>query len=307
MTPIAEESMESYARNTRRAYAGQWARFLGWLEAEGQITALPIHPDAIRQYLRHKADQGVSPASLGQICKAIDCYHYNADLPKPCSTPAVKKTLQTLRRQARHAPRQAHPLTDDHLQAIIRTATKQRPFGPGKMETKTRARRRGLVDIALIRTMRDAQLRRSEAEALKWSHITQLKGRDGLLAIPFSKTDQNGEGAVQYLSADTMKALHRIKRFRGHRESVFALCAAQMVRRIKAACKVAGLDGNYSGHSPRVGATVDLVRGDISLAAVQQAGRWKSPSMVQHYSRKELAQRNGMARWYEKRNNKATP
>ena len=297
---LADEQMESYAHNTRKAYAGQWSRFLAWLEAEGQITALPIAADVIRTYLHHKADKGYSPGSLGQICKAIDCYHYQAELAKPCSTPAVKKTLKHLRRKARHAPRQAYPLTDEHLQAIIATATKPRPFGPTKMETKPRARRRGLLDIALIRTMRDAQLRRSEAEALKWADITRLSHGAGLLAIPFSKTDQQGNGAVQFLSVDTMRALQRIKKSQSGDGFVFGLSSQQMARRIKAACRAAGLDGNYSGHSPRVGATVDMVREDISLAAVQQAGRWKSPSMVQHYSRQELAQRNGMARWYEK-------
>ena len=306
MTAIAEEPMESYARNTRRAYAGQWAQFLGWLEADGRPTSLPIDPELIQQYLRHKTAMGRSVNTLGQICKAIDCYHDNTNLPKPCSIPAVKKTLKILRRQARHAPRQAHPLTVEHLQAIVTTATRRRPFGPGKMETEKRARRRGLVDVALIRTMRDAQLRRGEVEALKWSDIETQDHGAGLLTIPFSKTDQNGQGSIQYLSADTMKALNRIKKFRGRHEVVFGLCAAQISRRIKAACNAAGLDDNYSGHSPRVGMTLDQVRSDISLAAIQQAGRWKTPAMVQHYSRGEVAQRGATARFYEKQKKGAT-
>lgn len=301
MNTIIEEAMEGYSRNTQLAYAGQWSRFVEWLEDNGQVTALPIAPDQIRKYLRFQSEQGKSAATLGQICKAIDAYHAGADLPKPSSIPSVKKTLRELRRQSRTTPSQAHPLTDENLQQIIRTATKPRPFGSGRVETKERALRRGLVDIALIRTMRDAQLRRGEAEMLKWSDIKRIPEGAGLLAISFSKTDPTGEGAVQYLSADTMKALAKIKKFRGTKDFIFGLCGAQIARRIKAVCAAAGLDGIYSGHSPRVGMTVDMVRKDISTAAVQQAGRWKSPSMVQHYTRNEQAQRGAVARYYENR------
>ena len=182
MTPIVEEQLESYARNTRQAYNGQWGRFMAWLALEGRPTSLPVAPEHIREYLRVKFDQGCSVATLGQACKAIDCYHYSADLPKPSHSPLIKKTLQNLRRKRRTTPRQAHPLTDQDLQAIIDSATLPRPYGRGRMETKERARRRGRVDIALIRTMRDAQLRRGEAEVLKWTDITRLAGGAGLLA-----------------------------------------------------------------------------------------------------------------------------
>jgi len=298
--PFTDEIMEGLSRNTREAYSRQWLRFVGWLERRVKPTSLPVDGTHIREYLREVADAGKAASTLMQICKAIDCFHTEADLPKPCSAPSVKKALKSLRLKVRNAPRQAHPLTEEDLQAIIRTATNPRPWGPNKMETKEHARRRGAVDIALIRTMRDAQLRRSEAEVLKWSDLTWLIGGDGLLSIPYSKTDQGGEGALQYLGADTMKALKSIKKFRGKNGFVFGLSAAQISRRIKAACRAAGLDGNYSGHSPRVGMAVDMVRADLSLAAVQQAGRWKSPSMVQRYTRSEIAQRGAVARWYAK-------
>lgn len=41
--------------------------------------------------------------------------------------------------------------------------------------------------------------------------------------------------------------------------------------------------------------TVDLVREDMGLPAVQHTGRWKSPEMVARYTWKELAQHNRMA------------
>jgi hypothetical protein len=51
-----------------------------------------------------------------------------------------------------------------------------------------------------------------------------------------------------------------------------------------------------SGHSTRVGATQDLAALDIDLAAITQAGGWKSTRMPLQYAEKMNAARSGMAR-----------
>jgi hypothetical protein len=51
-----------------------------------------------------------------------------------------------------------------------------------------------------------------------------------------------------------------------------------------------------SGHSTRVGAAQDLVELDIDLAAITQAGGWKSTRMPLQYAEKINAARSGMAR-----------
>jgi len=55
-----------------------------------------------------------------------------------------------------------------------------------------------------------------------------------------------------------------------------------------------------SGHSTRVGATQDLAALDIDLAAITQAGGWKSTRMPLQYAEKIDAARSGMARAAEK-------
>jgi integrase len=57
---------------------------------------------------------------------------------------------------------------------------------------------------------------------------------------------------------------------------------------------------HVSGHSTRVGATQDLAALDIDLAAITQAGGWKSPRMPLQYADKINAARSGMARAAEK-------
>ena len=55
-----------------------------------------------------------------------------------------------------------------------------------------------------------------------------------------------------------------------------------------------------SGHSTRVGAAQDLAEPDIDLAAITQAGEWKSTRMPLQYAEKIHAARSGMARAAEK-------
>jgi hypothetical protein len=51
-----------------------------------------------------------------------------------------------------------------------------------------------------------------------------------------------------------------------------------------------------SGHSTRIGATQDLAALDIDLAAIMQAGGWKSTRMPLQYAEKINTARSGMAR-----------
>jgi hypothetical protein len=60
------------------------------------------------------------------------------------------------------------------------------------------------------------------------------------------------------------------------------------------------LTAGISGHLTRVGATQDLAALDIDLAAITQAGGWKSTRMPQQYAEKINAARSGMARAAEK-------
>ncbi len=121
------------------------------------------------------------------------------------------------------------------------------------------------MDIALISVMRDALLRRSEAAEVRWERIAPQPDGSGRLTIPWSKTDQQGEGVVLYLGSPTMKALGRIRpRQRQMLErdkdekGLFGLKAAAISERIAAAALAAGLGEGYSGHSCRVGMAVDL-------------------------------------------------
>lgn len=289
----------SRAPNTRRAYRQQWDRFAAWMEGRG-LDPLPASPEAVAAYLADRAQQGLRPATLKQAAAAIAQAHREAASPNPCQAEGVRRTLAGLVRAAVDGrPRQVEGLTETAVAAICATGQLPRVDSLGRKESPAVAQRRGRLDCALVRTMRDGLLRRSEAAALKWADITSAEDGSGRLALQRSKTDQEGEGATLYLSRPTMEALDLIRQEAPPEASVFGLSSRQIARRIRAAALAAGLDGRFSGHSCRVGMARDLAATGTELPALMQAGRWSSPKMPATYTRNESAGRGAVARYYQ--------
>lgn len=306
LTPAAASRVKaavaaSRAANTRRAYRQQWARFAAWMEQQ-RAQALPADHRYVAAYLTDRAQDGVRPATLKQACAAIAQAHREAGYPNPCQHEGVRRTLAGLVREMGARPRQVAGLTENAMGAIGATgALIPRRDALGRQESPATARRRAAVDLALIRVMRDALLRRSEAAALKWEDIEGTEDGSGRLQLHRSKTDQEGEGVALYLSIPTMQALAAIRQGAPDSAAVFGLSASQIARRIRAAAEAAGLEGRFSGHSCRVGMARDLAATGCELPALMQAGRWASPKMPAVYTRNEQAGRGAVARYYSQK------
>jgi len=138
----------------------------------------------------------------------------------------------------------------------------------------------------------------------------------GQALIRRGKTDAEGQGRVAYLSRTTVRWLKVWLEHAGVEEgAVFrrlvgkdhiggALNPGSIALIFKRVAQWIGMPARYvaaiSGHSIRVGATQDLAALDIDLAAITQAGGWKSPRMPLQYAEKINAARSGMARVAEK-------
>ena len=211
---------------------------------------------------------------------AIAAMHSAAGYDNPVLL--VKATLKALERQAA-ASRQAGALTDEALAAIRVNACKPRRTASGRMESAKRARKRGLVDIALCQVMSDAGLRRSEAAALLWADVQREKDGSGRLLIRRGKTDAEGACALVAITRRAMRDLAAIRQGAPADAPVFGLAPNPINRRIKAAALAAGLGDGFGGHSGRVG----LARRMMQNGAPMLQGRWKSAGMVAHCTRNE--------------------
>ncbi|WP_419840506.1 tyrosine-type recombinase/integrase [Candidatus Poriferisodalis sp.] len=287
------------SHNTIRSYRSQWRSFVTWAAAR-RVPAIPAEPEHVAAYLVERFEQlGHKPATLRVAAAAIAYVHSNCGLENPCSHPDVKRTLRGATRVAGKAQKQAKGLTSDALDAIAATACRPRLGKNGRRESAQAAARRGSVDIALVRLMRDAMLRVSECAALTWSDIETVPDGSGRLLIRRSKTDPDGEGAVVFVSPQTMAVLASIRNGTPAAHRVFELSSNQISLRIKKAAVAAGLGDGFSGHSPRVGMAQDLARIGVELPSLMTAGRWRSPTMPAHYTRNETADRGAVAQFYD--------
>ncbi|WP_420437844.1 tyrosine-type recombinase/integrase [Candidatus Poriferisodalis sp.] len=284
--------------NTVRSYRSQWRSFVTWAVAR-RFPTVPAKPEHVAAYLFERFDQlGHKPATLRVAAAAIAYVHNSCRLENPCSHPDVRRILRGATRVAGKAQKQAKGLTADALDAITATACRPRLSKNGRRESAEAAARRGRVDIALVRLMRDAMLRVSECAALTWSDIEAVPDGSGRLLIRRSKTDPDGEGAVVFVSPQTMSALASIRNGAPAELRVFELCPNQISLRIKKAAATGGLGDGFSGHSPRVGMAQDLARIGVELPSLMTAGRWRSPTMPAHYTRNETADRGAIAQFY---------
>lgn len=294
---------DSYADNTKIAYHSAWARFVNWCEEEG-YDSLPAAPQTVAAFFTSRAEAGRSTSTLSLDRAAIRHFHLEQGYANPAASPGVARVLRGLRRRAAKSPTnrgrgQVTGLTAEHLAAIRATAKLQRTGPTGKIEAEKSALRRGAVDVALISTMRDALLRRSEAVDLRWRDIEFRRDGTGRVTIRRSKTDQEAEGAVLFISAPTVRDLEAIRGDAAESDRVFGLTNGRSIaNRIKAAAKAAGLQGTFSGHSPRVGFAMDLAAAGFSTTQLQIVGRWASARMPSHYARSETAGRSCVALYY---------
>ena len=86
-----------------------------------------------------------------------------------------------------------------------------------------------------------------------------------------SKTDQEGAGALLFISRQTMRDLGAIRPLGAGDQLVFGLKPKAIGKRIAAAATAAGQVGAYSGHSARVGMARDLARAGEELPALMTA------------------------------------
>jgi integrase len=244
----------------------------------------------------------------------------------------VRDTLKGIRRKAGARQRQAAPLRYGQAMSSVDVA----PDGL-TIEGLLLACGQDLVglrDAALCSMAYDAGLRVSELVAATVHDLKRLSDGSGRLTIPFSKTDQEGEGSVVWLSAETMDRLAlwlcesaiaegpvfrriNILPYQGADEGETILRhhigangltrqgVVSILRRRAAAAIADGLVAiepgqdpvaALSAHSFRVGLTQDLFAAGEDGAGIALALRWSSPTTALGYARELAAGSNAAAR-----------
>jgi integrase len=286
----------AYSANTLRAQRADGAVFQAFCEARGE-THLPADPLTIRAFIDHEVKEGKKPATVRRYIANIGRAHIGAGLMNPCSSEAVRLSLKKMGRETSARQAQARALGWKEIKEFIESA------GEGLRADRERA----MLCVAY-----ETLARRSELVALDVREVEFLPNGTGNALIRRGKTDAEGQGRVAYLSRETVRWLkiwlERAKieegaifrRLVGRGQIGGPLNPGSIAPIFKRVAQWIGMPERFvaeiSGHSTRVGATQDLAELDIDLAAITQAGGWKSTRMPLQYAEKINAARSGMAR-----------
>src|SRR5258708_7889623 len=285
-----------YSANTLRAQKADGAIFQAFCESRGE-PYLPADPMTIRAFIEDRVKAGKKPATIKRYVATISRVHTAAGLLNPCSSEAVRLGLKKMGRETSARQDQAHPFGWKDIKEFIERA------GEGLRADRERA----MLCVAY-----ETLARRGELVALGVPDVDFHPDGTGQALIRRGKTDAEGQGRVAYLSRETVRWLKVWLEHAEIREGAIfrrligknlvggVLNPGSIAPIFKRVAQWIGMPARYvasvSGHSTRVGAAQDLAALDIDLAAITQAGGWKSTRMPLQYAEKIDAARSGMAR-----------
>jgi integrase len=286
----------AYSANTLRAQKADGAIFQAFCEGRGELF-LPADPATIRAFIEHEVKAGKKPATIRRYVATIGRAHIGAGLLNPCSGEAVRLALKKMGRETSARQAQARALGWTEIKEFIGSA------GIGLRADRERA----MLCVAY-----ETLARRGELVVLELRDFEFWPNGTGQALVRRGKTDAEGQGRVAYLSRETVNWLkiwleHAkinegpvFRRLIGRDGIGDALNPGSIAPIFKRVAQWIGMPARYvaevSGHSTRVGAAQDLAELDIDLAAITQAGGWKSTRMPLQYAEKINAARSGMAR-----------
>jgi integrase len=286
---------------TRRAYAGDWARFTIWCAEVGR-AALPAAGETLAVYADVLVELGRAPSTVDRALAAISTAHRTAGQPLPnlADARAVLRSARRERAEAGHRSRKAAPATVDALRAMLRTCD---PAGLA-----------GVRDRALLLLGFAMGARRSELAALDVGDVVAV-GEGLLVTVRVSKTDREpagrevavprggrletcpvravlawletlaaaGRGAGHdplFVRVDRHGVLGRVATGRGSVDGRLTGQAVALV--VRRAAVGAGLDPDaaWSGHSLRRGFATEVYRAGADPLRIARHGGWADGSRV---------------------------
>ena len=271
---------------TIRVYGDAWRHFERWCAEQGHASR-PASPQTVKAYLEKRAARGVTYSTVRAAAAAIRHHHEALNHDSPTHSLLVRRTLGGIRSRAgaQKPRRPSEPVTGitaSDLVKIRETAFEPRVGPTGRTESKTQARTRGAVDIAMIVAMRDAMLHGKEAVALRWAaHVEFLPDGTAQLAIPSPGPASTGDKTILRIGSEAATALKAIRGDATDGAPVFGLTSAKALgNRIRAAAKSAELNGVYGAASPRIGKLQDLAQAGKSDAEIRRRARLKAPRTI---------------------------
>jgi len=292
---VAALFAEDVTASSGRAYKCDLLHFIEWCNHH-DLNPLPCTPMSLVQFLTEHSE-GYAMSTVERRAAAVSWAHKKAGYlgdDNPRLSPLVTEALRLLRRRyKKQGTKQAKELNTE----IIREAVKNCTEDPNSVL--------GLRDATIILIGFAGAFRRSEIVSLTVEDLAWVK--QGLeITVRWSKTDQEGRGAVKKIPAGQIPSSCPVKSlekwlktaeieagpifrrvFKNGRVGDEALSGQAIYNAIKARMQHIGLENwkDFSPHSMRSGFASVAAENGASLQSIKGQGGWKSDSVAMRYIR----------------------
>lgn len=193
-----EVRQQMFAPSSQRRLQQGWKMFVCWCEQTNK-QPLPASPAMIEQYLLLRGEQ-FHRNTLNVDRWAISTIHQAAGCPDPTRDLIVRQTMRVIvKKKVRvnnEKVKQAPPFRDSDLD-VLTSIWKDSDYIPS------------LRNLALMTVAYETLLRSQELANMKLEHIIPLANGGASVEIPFTKTNQSGDGAeYSYLSPEAISVLN---------------------------------------------------------------------------------------------------
>ncbi|YCM46788.1 site-specific integrase (plasmid) [Verrucomicrobiaceae bacterium 227] len=291
---VRELFEQSAANNSMRAYRSDLIVFLEWC-AVHKVTPLPCEPLNLIRFCEEQAD-GFAMSTVARRASAISWIHRRAGYlgeNNPRTSGLVSEGLRLLRRRHRdQRQKQAKELSTDIIRETMKDCQEDLNLSKGKRD-------RALILIGFASAMRRSELCRMDVEDLNFV----IEGLE--ILIPWSKTDQEGEGHIvriargqtpltcpvealrEWLNHTKIMSGKVFRRVRKNGSIGDSLSDWSVWDIIKKRMKALGLKNwdEFAGHSMRSGFASTAANNGASIQGIKTQGNWKSDDSVMRYIR----------------------
>jgi site-specific recombinase XerD len=276
---VFQELDGAYAPSTLHGYRKDIQRISKWVLSHGCDPAEIDHPELV-DYLENGC-HGLAMATIKRSVAALGTIYKYAELHDPTKHPKVQLALRRLGRQRGNLQAQAKPLTNDLLQKLLALCDPNTTVG--------------LRNQVLLYLGYETMRRRGELVRFRFDDLREsANGSKGIL-LRSSKTDQMGYGKIIPISDGLNELITRWAEqagtgyiLRGIRKgnSITDRLAPESVNRIlkRLEMRTEKRTKTLSGHSFRVGKTIDLVNEGLSVEQIAIRGGWTSSEVVFRYA-----------------------
>lgn len=294
LASIAERAHDyaeaSRAASTRRAYAIDMADFGAFAGSYGAET-VPASWQLIAAYATHMADRGLSIATIRRRMVAISQAHKTAGHDSPTAKKSVRDVIAGIARVKGVPPRRKDALSANLLRDAVLA------LSDGDLKAK-RDRAIVLLGFAIA-------ARRSELAALDVADL-RFDSRGLVVTIRKSKTDQEGVGAeigVPFIANEGLCGARAVRAWLDAADitagAVFRtfskrrvlqanrIDGADVARLVKRVTGLAGISGDFAGHSLRAGfVTSAAASPGVSEVDIMRVSRHRSVAILRGYVRR---------------------